>query len=463
MPFLKSASASGSALETHKSTLRDVARVERQVETMVSAGMPREEAHDYVVAANIDPQSLRNPEALADIVGDPATWIGDMASTVFYAMLSEIKRAPPEARTYSPTYYSRRGVSCGTRLASTLKEVLGRQSMQYATTIMGNATTITLWHHHGRHHYTLSDGLSTQLALTELRGLRSEDLRLPYRSIFVEVPPHLGFKVFGMSNAGTRLEPVEGIFVSEDNTDGGRPQIVDADGKPITADTYDLTNPDRQVRARFEFAPGRSWRIMVMSRPFVIPDSDGKDEYDAVHSYFTLQLREGMSIDDEINRMLTDYGTVEDGARAKIIETLVPTWKWLANVLMYATTPDAEIDAIRANPEADALWRRVEKLPKVSAKRDRLKAKLRGMDSQNRTRLGKSVAFTPALRRMYDDHRAGVGAKLRVRTLVAGHWQRFAAGKGRVDRVWKFVAPYWRGPEDGPVAEEIEHRMKGRE
>lgn len=459
MPFRKD-----SALETHKATLRDVSRVERQVETMITAGMTPDEAHDYVTAANIDPEALRNPEALSEIVDDPASWIEDMGSTVFHSLLSEIKRAPPEARTYSPIYYSRRGVGCGARLASTLKEVIGANSMGWSTTIMANATHIALWHHHGRHHYTISDGLATQLALTELRGLRSEDLRLPYQSIFVEVPPHLGFKVFGMSNAGPRVEPVEGIFITEDNTDGAKPQIVDDDGNPINASSYNLTDPDRKVRARFEFQPGRAWRIMVMSRPFLIPGTDtGEDEYDAVHSYFTLPLREGASVDDEIARILTDYGAGEDDTKVKIVETLIPTWKWLANVLMYATTPDAEIDAIRANPEADALWRRIEKLPKVSAKRDRLKDRLRGMDPQKRTRLGKSVAFTPALRKLYDDHREGGGAKLRVRTLVAGHWQRFAAGKGRVDRVWKFRAPFWRGPEDGPVATETEHRMQGRE
>lgn len=462
MPTIKPSSPH-SALETHKETLRRVPRVKRQVETMRSAGMNDEDAHDFVVAANIDPDALKNPDALLDAVDDPAAWIEDMASTVLYTALSEIERASPEARTYNPTYYSRRVVSCGVRLGSVLKDVIGDQAMPWSTTMVGNATTLALWHHHGRHHYTLSDGLATQLALTELRGLRSEDLRLPYRSIYVEVPPHLGFKVFGSGNTGPRTEPVEGVFVTEDDTEG-RPRIVDADGNPITADSYDLTDPDRHVRARFEFKPGRAWRIMVMSRPFLIADVDtGKDEYDAVHSYFTLTLREGMNVDDEIARMLTDYGNAEDSARAKIVETLLPTWKWLANVLMYATTPDAEIDAIRANPEADALWRRIEKLPKVSAKRDRLKDRLRGMDPQKRTHLGKSVAFTPALRKMYDDHRAGVGAKLRVRTLVAGHWQRFAAGKGRVDRVWKFVAPYWRGPEDGPIAAETEHRMQGRE
>lgn len=447
----------GSTLDTHKATLKDVARVKRQVETMTSAGMSPDDAHDYVVAANLDPESLR------DMREDPLKWIGSMAATVAYVALSEIERSPPEARTYGPTYYSMRCVRCGSTLAHTLRGVVGAdEALPWATTIVSNTVHVALWHNHGRHHYMLSEGLATQLALTELRGLKSEDLRLPYRSIYVEVPPHLGLKVFGTSNAGLRLEPVEGVFITEDNTDGAKPDLVDDNGVPVPVPTLGPDDdPDQKINARIEFQPGRSWRIMVVSRPFLIPGARHKEDYDAVHSYFTLQLPEGMSIDDQIAAMLARYEDNE--VKAQIIETLIPTWKWLANVLMYATTPDAEIDVIRVNPEADALWRRIEKLPKVSAKRDRLKDKLRGMDPQKRTRLGKSVVLTPALRKMYDDHRDGVGAKLRVRTLVAGHWQRFATGKGRVDRVWKFRAPFWRGPEDGPIAAETEHRMKGRE
>jgi hypothetical protein len=39
-----------------------------------------------------------------------------------------------------------------------------------------------------------------------------------------------------------------------------------------------------------------------------------------------------------------------------------------------------------------------------------------------------------------------------VQTLVRGHFQRVAVGAGRVGRKWVEKEPYWRGPEDGPMA-----------
>jgi len=39
-----------------------------------------------------------------------------------------------------------------------------------------------------------------------------------------------------------------------------------------------------------------------------------------------------------------------------------------------------------------------------------------------------------------------------VQTLVRGHWKRQACGVGRAARRYIHVEPYWRGPEDAPIA-----------
>lgn len=442
-------------LDTYKAALQNTARIKRQVETMTTSGMSPEEAHDYVVTANVEEAAN----------GDAEKWISHIDRISTYVTQAEIELLSDNEITFSQVFFSLRAARYGLAIARTLREnidvnkgsdIKAEDARTWATVVVERAAHIALWHNYGRHHYTLSDGLAAQLALTELRGLRSEDLRLPYRSVFIEVPPHLGFKVFGASNVGLRSEAVEGVFITEDDTDGRPPIIVDSKGNPLPKP--DSEDPDREIDARIEFTPGRSWRIFVVSRPFSTSDFVG----DTVEINFRLSLYEGESVDEEIARLTRGIIRLEGAEAPQFIETLLPLWRWLVNVLMYATTPDAEVDSIRANPEADALWRRIEKLPKVSAKRDRLKERLRGMDPHRRTHLGKSVAFTPALRKMYDEHQEGGGTKLRVRTLVAGHWQRFATGKGRVDRVWKFRAPFWRGPEGAPVAEETEHRMAGR-
>lgn len=44
------------------------------------------------------------------------------------------------------------------------------------------------------------------------------------------------------------------------------------------------------------------------------------------------------------------------------------------------------------------------------------------------------------------------GSAPTVQVLVRGHWKRVACGAGRADRRWVAVEPYWRGPEDAPLA-----------
>lgn len=48
--------------------------------------------------------------------------------------------------------------------------------------------------------------------------------------------------------------------------------------------------------------------------------------------------------------------------------------------------------------------------------------------------------------------RGGVGSKAAVQTLVRGHHKRQAHGPGGSLRKWIHVEPYWRGPDDAPIA-----------
>jgi hypothetical protein len=46
----------------------------------------------------------------------------------------------------------------------------------------------------------------------------------------------------------------------------------------------------------------------------------------------------------------------------------------------------------------------------------------------------------------------GEGRSPTVRTMVRGHWKRQPHGPGNTERKWIHVEPFWRGPEDGPIA-----------
>lgn len=280
---------------------------------------------------------------------------------------------------------------------------------------------------HGKHYYKVSDGLATLLALTELRGLKVDDLKLPFQSIFIELPACLGFRIF---NREMGWQPAEGVFIHEDRED------------------------DSTVKGEINL--GRSWRILAVSRSYKVDIGT-----DSAQAFFSLPLVDGDTVDDAVDRLRirTSQQGITD-PNGDEVNAWVGIWRWIMNVIVYATTPDAEADHVRGNEDAESIWRRVTKLPKVSAKRDRLKDRLKGMDPKWRTVLGKSVVLTPALREMREHQQSSRNGKaLRVRTLVSGHWMRFAVGEGRKDRVWKFRQPFWRGPDGAPVAASTDHLL----
>lgn len=51
------------------------------------------------------------------------------------------------------------------------------------------------------------------------------------------------------------------------------------------------------------------------------------------------------------------------------------------------------------------------------------------------------------------DYVQGTRSSVTVRSLIRGHWKNQPCGAGMKDRKWMHIEPYWRGPEDGPVAE----------
>lgn len=44
------------------------------------------------------------------------------------------------------------------------------------------------------------------------------------------------------------------------------------------------------------------------------------------------------------------------------------------------------------------------------------------------------------------------GGKLNIQCIVSGHWKMQVHGPGRAQRKRLFIEPYWRGPEDAPIA-----------
>jgi hypothetical protein len=259
----------------------------------------------------------------------------------------------------------------------------------------------------GRRTYTVGQGLGRQLLATELRGVRCDDLRLPYATIYVVVDPGLGFRVF---NQHTGMHPLYGAYVTDDA--GG-------------------------------------WRLMLCG---------GGQGHDDALTHFHVNLTAFESVDaslgalrDHVMRGDSDWAR-QQGMSGADVGALVDDWfsifRWLMNLVFYVTHVEPG-DHVETNLELSRLRERARKA--TGKKREKLLARAREQKSVRHIIVGQRVRVDPSM-----PANTGQARTLLRRTLVAGHWQRFAVGPGRVDRKWKFREPFWRGSgEEVPRRHEV--------
>lgn len=298
---------------------------------------------------------------------------------------------------------------------------------QFNASVLTNC--VQTWQHvmherAGKRVYEVSPGLAERLKNTELRGLKTDDLRMPYPSIYVTIPQSEQTSL-RLYNEVTGWHPLEGFFLTED------------------AVGHDPANPVR------------TWRFM-----FCGLSHNPDDPFDDALFHFSVPLPPGVKVEDalsaEAQRIGEDTGSVSDPDTRKIFyEEWQKLFRWAMNVLMYITWPDIEAERIQANPEAQKLWNRIQKLSS-GKKKDRLKEEYRKLDPMHRIRLGRSTPiWTPADR---GEDATPNPAIRRVRTLVSGFWQRQVYGEGRALRRWRYQPPYWRN-RDSEEESAPRHRL----
>lgn len=271
-----------------------------------------------------------------------------------------------------------------------------------------------LWHdatfyHCGKKVYEPTPGLAEKLLHTEIRGLSTADIKLPFPSFYIRIPKRAGFTVW---NEESGIHTATGVYVGWDPGVAVAPEWTH-----LPADV--VTWP--------------SVRLMVWG------PSKNDDPFDDALEHFAVYLKPGVSLDEAL-KISVDLNVI-DRSESDTQKLL----RWILNVLMYATWPEAEVEDVIMNAEARALWERHGRAPKGKKREDILK-RFRGVKNKDRRIvLGRSVTVLAAR----DAIEAREGRPLTVRTLVTGHWQRYAIGKGRAERVWRWREPFWRGPEGG--------------
>lgn len=268
-----------------------------------------------------------------------------------------------------------------------------------------SANLIHLWQYQchrlaGERVYELSRGLTERLLHTELRGLDTNDLRLPYRNIYIVIPPDSGLSLV---NERTGTHVLEGIYVTEYERNGVR-----------------------------------VWRLLFWGPP----NEKATHDHDDSLFHFTVELPADTTLDEALDRSELDRHTVTTAvARQYYSEQWRRLFALVMNTVVYVTWPDAELREVQSG-EFTKLQEQLKKHPKGSHKYERTREKLKNTLPQRRVQLGASVPL------LHDT--GGSTGPLAVRTLVAGHWKRQPYGEGRALRKWIHIAPFWRGPEGAP-------------
>lgn len=284
-----------------------------------------------------------------------------------------------------------------------LRRKQGDSAFSYANSMMGEHWSYFCHYKAGERVYEVAPPLAALLARTELRGVHGADLQLPYKSIYIGLPPSAGLKDLDG-------DVVQGFFVTQS----------------VLADPHEK--------------PGKSWWIMTVA---------GEEER-LTCFFFNLDLLDEEPVEDALKRKLENVSKYPSAVKQAFSEGLGPNFtdqfRWVMNVVLYATHhPDADLTEYDANKAYVQLKARAEKAPKGSEKRKRLYAELKDLRPCRRILLGRSVSHDPE-----PTGRPGESRPLRVRTLVAGHWRNQAHGEGRALRKLIWIRPFWRGPEDVP-------------
>jgi len=280
---------------------------------------------------------------------------------------------------------------------------------------------VATYEHAGKRTYLIHPDLAEKLKHTELRGMRSEDLRLPYEALYIEVPPSLGFKVW---NEDTGWHDLRGIYLAEDHH----------------------VNWNRSTLGEVNLM--RGWRILLVGK--------GKPEFgdmDDAISFFDIPLKEGEKLETildhltrEMHQLVRQFGCGKEWNPEMDWSGM---FRWAMNVVLYATWEEPG-EHWEASKEARQLWERVRKL-KPGKKRSNLQQKLNNCTKRPRIVLGKKVRVSRGESGAFDGE-SGTGSPTTVRTRVSGHWRKQPHGPQSSLRRMQWIEPFWRGPVDGPVS-----------
>lgn len=259
----------------------------------------------------------------------------------------------------------------------------------------------------GEKTYEIAPGLTQRLEATRVTGVKSDMLRLPFHSLRIMLP--------------LDTESYTDILVTEAESESLTDARVEELRRMLRATHIAPEFVDRVCR---EKRVPRRWRILALR-------GYGETAEGYVSNIF---LHDDITLDALLDAQ-PERKAMQDRAFA-----------FLMNFVLYLSWPDTGEEFIeKVDPRWAEMNAQMQKHPKGSHKRERMKAALKDVHPNRRIYVGAKVPFMEAAETVGSD------GKLLVRTLVTGHWKMQAHGPHRSERKLIRIEPYWRGPIDGPV------------
>ena len=311
-----------------------------------------------------------------------------------------------------------------------------------------NATTESILRHAlkvystcGQKMYFVSTALEHELRNTSVRGMPQEFFHLPYPCVYLVCPEKAPFKIFHHS---TEWHEVEGIYLVEDEV------IVPRTIRMILAGKLNDKSQHEADDALYH------WSLYLKEGSTIEECIDASFDVGAGR---VTQLRVLPEMDGHGERTFTSGGPHSGQGTDELFVKLQPHLKeafnYAFNVMLYATHPDSEITQFNSSLLYENLRGRAMKAK--GKKRDGLFKRAREVKGKDRVMLGGSLVIDRS-GEVGETKGRGAGAKHKVRTYVAGHWQHYWTGEGRTERIYKRVRPYWKGPKDVPISRKA-HRI----
>jgi hypothetical protein len=287
--------------------------------------------------------------------------------------------------------------------------------------------------------YDVSPGLAEQLRYTEIRGIRAEDIRLPYENVYIQVPPEAGLKIW---NNNTAWHRVVGAYITEERS-------MSAD------DEYTIMRPAGNIRG---------WRVLLVGEDkSTDPDNPGDDAL----TFYRVLYRDGTTLPDVIKQAHKEMHQANEMAESCWNNMMGIDWenqfRWCMNVVLYATWQEPG-EHWMANKEARQLWSRIQKTNSPK-KRKALSKRFQTISKQRRIRLGHNIVVDRR-KTASDAEKSGTGKPgttqnvFRIKTRVSGHWKHVPHGPKRSLRRYQWIEPHWRNKDGLEPVQEPKHELR---